>query len=168
MYKFELEPKNAKMGCASSSPQQQGRPAANLPTAQQQASTDEAAEAGTSELMAADEARVAKMAAMPLPKGSEWHLCGGAELEPLLAYTDVVDAAWLLKLAKGEVMPERKGVVPAWQELPSEAKLDLATLRKTTMALKLPVAVLSYGRRREEAPTIPLGLPPHPVAPLAL
>ena len=56
-----------------------------------------------------------------------------------------IDAAWLLKLANGEVMPERKGVEPAWQDVPPEAKLSLTALRKTTMGLKLPIAVLSYG-----------------------
>ena len=72
-------------------------------------------------------------------------MCGGDEIEPLLAHTDVIDAKWLLKLLNCEVMPEREGVVPAWQDVPPEAKLSLATLRRTTMKLKLPVAVLSYG-----------------------
>ena len=80
-----------------------------------------------------------------LPEGSLWHKNGGAELEPLLAHTAVIDAAWLLKFAKCEVMPELEGIVPAWQQLPAEAMLDLATLRRTTMQLRLPVAVLSYG-----------------------
>ena len=53
--------------------------------------------------------------------------------------------------AKGEVMPERKGVVPAWQQLPPEATLDLATLRQTTMD-RLPVAVLSYGWAAADEP----------------
>lgn len=96
-------------------------------------------EARTDELIAADEARLAE------PKGSRWHDFGGAELEPLLAFTDVIDAAWLLKLLDGEVMPECKGVVPPWQLVPPEAKLSLETLRRTTMDGLLPVAVLSYG-----------------------
>ena len=96
-------------------------------------------------LLAADEARVAEEARQPLPEGSNWHSNGGAELEPLLAHTDVIDAAWLLQLARGEAMPERKGVVPPWQLVPAEAKLSLSTLRRTNMGLKLPVAVLSYG-----------------------
>ena len=41
-------------------------------------------------------------------------------------------------------MPEREGVVPAWQELPPEAKVALEDLRHTGMHI-LPVAVLSYG-----------------------
>ena len=102
-------------------------------------------EATPVELLADDEARLKKAAARRLPKGSHWHKSGGAELEPLLVHTDVIDAAWLLKLADGEVMPERKGVVPPWQLVPAEAKLSLETLRRTTMMLKLPVAVLSYG-----------------------
>ena len=60
-----------------------------------------------------------------------------------------IDASWLLKLAKGEVMPERKGVVPAWQDVPPEAKLSLATLRKTTMPLRLPIAVLAIFGNKE-------------------
>ena len=52
-------------------------------------------------------------------------------------------------------MPEANGVVPAWQQVPPEAKLSLATLRRTTMKLKLPVAVLSYGwaAKRHPDPT---------------
>ena len=96
-------------------------------------------------LLAADVARIEAERREPLPEGSEWEAWGGDEIEPLLAFLDVIDAAWLLKLANGEVMPERKGVVPAWQDVPPEAKLSLSTLRKTTMTLKLPIAVLSYG-----------------------
>jgi len=104
------------------------------PRPQSQAASKEAT---TDELIAADEARLAE------PKGSRWHDFGGAELEPLLAFTDVIDAAWLLKLLDGEVMPECKGVVP--QLVPPEAKLSLETLRRTTIDGLLPVAVLSYG-----------------------
>ena len=96
-------------------------------------------------LLQADVARIEAERREPLPEGSEWGELGGDEIEPLLAFIDVIDAAWLLKLANGEVMPERKGVVPAWQDVPPEAKLSLTTLRKTTMVLKLPIAVLSYG-----------------------
>ena len=107
--------------------------------------------------LSADEAHIRAEAANPLPeltvpnfrgelfsRKSQWHTYGGDELEPHLACTEVIDAAWLLQLAKGEVMSERKGVVPAWQQLPPEAKLTLSQLRQTTMNV-LPVAVLSYG-----------------------
>ena len=57
----------------------------------------------------------------PLPEGSTWYKNGGAELEPLFKSTTLVDARWLLKLARGEVLPESKGVVPAWQLLPAAA-----------------------------------------------
>ena len=96
-------------------------------------------------LLQKDVARIEAERRQPLPEGSKWGRDGGDEIEPLLAFIDVIDAAWLLKLANGEVMPERKGVVPAWQDVPPEAKLSLTTLRKTTMELKLPIAVLSYG-----------------------
>ena len=74
-----------------------------------------------------------------------WLEYGGAEIEPLLEHTTIIDAGWLLKLCNGEVMPERKGVVPAWQDVPPEAKLSLATLRETKMTSSLPIAILSYG-----------------------
>ena len=86
------------------------------------------------------------------PDESAWHEFGGAELEPHLAATTIINVAWLLMFAKGEVMPERKGVVPAWQQLPPEATLDLATLRQTTMYGCLPVAVLSYGWAAADEP----------------
>eukprot|EP00966_Prymnesium_polylepis_P198498 4600116-Prymnesium_polylepis.1 len=70
---------------------------------------------------AAYEAAVAEAKKVSLPLGSTWHENGGAELEPLLAFTVLVCVRWLLKFAKGEVMPERKGVVPACQELPTDA-----------------------------------------------
>ena len=90
-----------------------------------------------------DEARAAEAAAQPLPEGSTWHKWGGAELEPHLACTTVIDAKWLLKLATGEAMPEREGVVPPWQQLPPEAKLSLTTLRRSNMKPQMPVAALT-------------------------
>jgi hypothetical protein len=78
-----------------------------------------------------------------MPEDSGWEDLGGWELEPLLAHTTLIDAAWLLKLAQGEAMPEREGVVPPWQLLPPEAKVTLAELRQSQELL--PVAVLSYG-----------------------
>ena len=62
-----------------------------------------------------------------------------------MAYTTLIDAAWLLKFLLGEVMPEREGVIPAWQDVPPEAVVTLEDLRHTTMKLNLPIAVLSYG-----------------------
>jgi hypothetical protein len=96
-------------------------------------------------LLREDAAHAAAEAAKPLPKGSEWHFCGGEELEEPLACTTLIDAAWLLMFALGEVMPERAGVVPAWQDVPPEAVVRLEDLRHTTMKLYLPIAVLSYG-----------------------
>ena len=103
--------------------------------------------------MAADEERVKAEAAEPLPEKSTWveHrydpslLYGGPELEPLLAHTTLINVDWLVDFADGKVMPEREGVVPAWQQLPSEAIVSLTQLRQTTYAGGLPVAVLSYG-----------------------
>ena len=93
---------------------------------------------------AAEEAKT-----IELPEGSTWHKHGGAELEPLLFFTTLVCVRWLLKFAKGDVLPTwhegRKGVVPAWQQVPPEATVSLDQLRQTTMQGMLPVAVLSYG-----------------------
>ena len=96
-------------------------------------------------LLREDVAYAAAEAAKPLPEGSRWHNAGGEELEEHLAYTTLIDAAWLLKLLLGEVMPEREGVIPAWQDVPPEAVVKLEDLRHTTMISFLPIAVLSYG-----------------------
>ena len=105
----------------------------------------------TEEGLAADEERVKAEAAEPLPEGSSWveyHAgdpMGGPELEPLLAHTTLINVDWLVDFADGKVMPEREGVVPAWQQLPSEAIVSLTQLRQTKYGVGLPVAVLSYG-----------------------
>ena len=100
--------------------------------------------------MAADEERVKAEAAEPLPPGSKWVECfgkemGGPELEPLLAHTTLINVDWLVDFADRKVMPEREGVVPAWQQLPSEAIVSLTQLRQSGYMFGLPVAVLSYG-----------------------
>ena len=64
------------------------------------------------ELMRADAEAAAAAAAEEMPEDSGWEDLGGRELEPLLAHTTLIDASWLLKLAQGEAMPERRGVVP--------------------------------------------------------
>ena len=104
----------------------------------------------TEEGLAADEERVKAEAAEPLPPGSSWvkdgsQEMGGPELEPLLAHTTLINVDWLVDFADRKVMPEREGVVPAWQQLPSEAIVSLTQLRKSTYSVGLPVAVLSYG-----------------------
>ena len=100
--------------------------------------------------MAADEERVKAEAAEPLPEDSTWvnaygRPMGGPELEPLLAHTTLINVDWLVDFADRKVMPEREGVVPAWQQLPSEAIVSLTQLRQSTYGAGLPVAVLSYG-----------------------
>lgn len=77
--------------------------------------------------------------------GPTWRLRGGTDLEPLFEHCTLVDVRWLLSFAHGEVMPERKGVVPAWQNLPDEAKASVERLRKSTCRKALPIGVLSYG-----------------------
>ena len=101
--------------------------------------------------MAADEERVKAEAAEPLPERSTWvkhpvgDPMGGPELEPLLAHTTLINVDWLVDFADRKVMPEREGVVPAWQQLPSEAIVSLTQLRQSEYMFGLPVAVLSYG-----------------------
>ena len=165
-------------GCCSSKPPEPvattdtGLPLGVPPSSQAQATTEDGAanitdasdvqmdvveEAGAltgdpTDFLHADTEQMRAEAAKPLPEGSEWHLCGGAELEEHFAYTAPIDAAWLLKLALGEVMPELNGVVPAWQQVPPEAKVNLDDLRHTTMTTFLPVLVLSYGWRAKHHP----------------
>ena len=85
---------------------------------------------------------------MELPEGSTWRKHGGAELEPLLVFTTLC-VRWLLKFAKGEVEPTwaqgQKGIVPAWQQVPEEAVVSVAQLRRSKWEYGLPVGVLSYG-----------------------
>ena len=88
------------------------------------------------------DAAVAAAEKEPQPPGSTWLENGGAELEPLLAFTTLVCVRWLLKFAKGEVMPELNGVVPAWQQLPAEAVVKVEQLRSSTWDSGLPVGVL--------------------------
>ena len=52
---------------------------------------------------------------------------------------------WLIDFIEGRVMPERRGVLPAWQELPPEAFVSITELRKSTYEYGLPIAVFSYG-----------------------
>ena len=92
-------------------------------------------------MLADDEAQAEADAARELPEGSIWHDNGGKELELLFAHTTVINVGWLVKFGEGEVMPERKGVVPAWQELPPEAKVTLEQLRQSKDLL--PLAILS-------------------------
>ena len=125
------------MGCAGSAERTSIRSFTEQPPVPQAQETDRR--------LLRDKVEAETNARKPLPKGSTWLGKGGWQLEPLLAHTTLIDAAWLLKLAEGKVMPELKGVVPAWQQVPPEAIVSLEKLRYTTMTNTLPVAVLSYG-----------------------
>ena len=108
--------------------------------------------AGASEVKAAEgEANAAMIRALEaasalvvVPQGSTWLEYGGALLEPLMGCTFVVEAKWLLKFAKGEVLPECKGVLPPWQLVPEEAEVSIEGLRASKELKALPIAVLSY------------------------
>ncbi len=80
------------------------------------------------------------------PSRSSWldPARGAGALEPLLECTTLLDVRWLVRFARGEAMVEREGVLPAWQELPSEAAVSLESLRAFT-GFELPIVVLSYG-----------------------
>ena len=74
-----------------------------------------------------------------------WTKCGGEDLASLLEFTTLVDVRWLLKFARGEVMPECNGVIPAWQQLPRDAHVRLDQMRVSKMEWSLPIGVVSYG-----------------------
>ena len=87
----------------------------------------------------------------PLPNGSTWLEYGGAQIEYLLNFTFVVDVRWLLRFAKQQDRP----VLPACQQLPQEARVNLSQLRESRWKWGLPLAVLSYGwaAKRHPDPT---------------
>mmetsp|Transcript_47060 Transcript_47060/g.106113 ORF Transcript_47060/g.106113 Transcript_47060/m.106113 type:complete len:527 (-) Transcript_47060:160-1740(-) len=85
----------------------------------------------------------------PPPEGldtwSTWKDNGGEELEPLFQHTTLVDARWLLRFARREVLPELQGVFPVWQQLPAAAVVPLSELQRSTMQYGLPIGVVSCG-----------------------
>ena len=99
-----------------------------------------------------DASALARAQCIELPEGSRWREFGGTELEPLLSYTTLIDVRWLVRFARMEVMPELQGVVPAWQQLPLDAEVQLQQLRCAEIFPGLPVGVLSYGWAAKEHP----------------
>ena len=92
-------------------------------------------------------AGVAKLADAWAAKHPEswWAKHGGAELEPLAHVLALVDAKWLLSFAKGEAMPERKGIVPALQQRPEASFVSIEKLRDGADFRGLPLGIISYG-----------------------
>ena len=93
----------------------------------------------------------------PLPEESTWRENGGVELEALFRCTTLVDARWLLKLAKGEVLPESGGVVPAWQKLPAAAVVTVAqlrTFRRCILACRWPSSLTDGRQRGSQTPKV--------------
>ena len=78
-----------------------------------------------------------------LPKGWDHPHSGSAELEPFMEHVTLVDVRWLVKFGDGMVLPERRGVITAWQELPSEALAEMSALKRYT-GHNLPIVVVSY------------------------
>ena len=66
---------------------------------------------------------------------------GAAELEPLLAFTTLVDIRWLARFAAQE--DDDLKPIPSWQALPPEAVVQKAQLEAYT-GIGLPILVLSY------------------------
>ena len=144
------------MGCGTSNASQAAETTHSADTGKIGSPPSAQVQAEVEALLRADELRAEAAAAEPLPAGSTWHCeagdkndedgyTGGKELELLFAHTTVIRASWLLAFAEGKAMPERKGVLPAWQDVPKEAVATLHELRFSTMYGLLPLAVLSYG-----------------------
>jgi len=76
---------------------------------------------------------------------------GASVLEPLLAATTLVDSRWFARFLAGKEEAERRGVLPAWQELPSGAEVSLTSLRAYT-GVDLPIIFLSYPWLSREHP----------------
>ena len=81
-----------------------------------------------------------------------WCKQGGETLAPLFEFTRVVDMHWLVRFAKGEATftPATQYpspmAVPGWQDVPTEALVDLNALRCAELDYNaLPILVLSYG-----------------------
>ena len=73
---------------------------------------------------------------MGKPRG--WGSSRGEELEPLFECTDLINVRWLLEIA------QMRQVVPPWQKVPAEAKVELKDMREWR-GDGLPIGVLSYG-----------------------
>ena len=74
----------------------------------------------------------------PAHPASDWAKHGGKDLELHLYYTDLIDLRWLVKLGR------KRGRLPKWQDLPSEAKVPLGELRRSYGGWGLPILALSY------------------------
>jgi len=115
----------------------------------------DAEEAAAKAKLAAEEAEMSFALAGASSATYSWKQLGGDELEELSACTGILSVRWLIDFIEGRVMPERRGVLPAWQELPPEAFVSITELRRSTYYWGLPIAVFSYGwaGRRHPDPT---------------
>ena len=76
--------------------------------------------------------------AAQLAKPSSWDERGASALKAALADTVLVDAAWLVRLAK------KRGVLPRCQDLPPGARVTLEEMEKWTHDFTVGVLVISY------------------------
>eukprot|EP00929_Paragymnodinium_shiwhaense_P103207 TRINITY_DN6652_c0_g1_i4.p1 TRINITY_DN6652_c0_g1~~TRINITY_DN6652_c0_g1_i4.p1 ORF type:complete len:634 (+),score=167.33 TRINITY_DN6652_c0_g1_i4:88-1989(+) len=118
-----------------------------------QASFEEEVEEVRRELEASVEAEKQRLSALE-PDDSIWCRYGGRDLEPLLTVTTLVDLQWLARLARHEVLPERKGVSPGWSQLPLEAQVSASQLQASGSVPQgqLPIVVFSCPWASEEHP----------------
>ena len=85
----------------------------------------------------------AEVIAAQLAKPSKWDEVGtykpnASALKAALADTVLVDAAWLVRLAK------KRGVLPRCQDLPPGARVTLEEMEKWTDSFTVGVLVISY------------------------
>jgi hypothetical protein len=156
--KPQMPPRRQDISSTSTSPayasaisQAEAEPAEAQPLARSPP-TKEAVDTAVAHLQAQHDklAEAASLADLPISVDESlhctWHEYGGAELEPLLAFTTLVDARWLLAFAKrragdGAALP----ILPAWHQLPAEAEVSVDDLRRSTWHGGLPIGALSYG-----------------------
>ena len=91
----------------------------------------------------AEKKKETELVAAQLAKASEWDQVGpyspnASALKAALADTVLVDAAWLVRLAK------KRGVLPRCQDLPPGARVTLEEMEKWTDSWTVGVLVISY------------------------
>ena len=87
----------------------------------------------------AEKKKEADVIATQLAKPSHWDKRGASALKAALADTVLVDAAWLVRLAK------KRGVLPRCQDVPPGARVTLEEMEKwTCQGHTVGVLVISY------------------------
>ena len=92
----------------------------------------------TAEQLAEKKKEEAELIAAQLAEPSKWDRRGASALKAALADTVLVDAAWLVRLAK------KRGVLPRCQDLPPGARVTLEEMEKWKSEYAVGVVVISY------------------------